>query len=122
MFAEPMKNVVRVHSSSGTTGKPTVVGYTYHDIHEIWAEVMARTLCCANGGPEDIVHVAYGYGMFTGGLGAHYGAERLGATVLPVSGGNTKRQIMIMQTSFDILACSALLFAIHRRRMQGNED
>jgi len=107
MFAEPMKNVVRVHSSSGTTGKPTVVGYTYHDIHEIWAEVMARTLCCANGGPEDIVHVAYGYGMFTGGLGAHYGAERLGATVLPVSGGNTKRQIMIMQDfGSTILACT----------------
>jgi phenylacetate-CoA ligase len=107
MFAEPMKNVVRVHSSSGTTGKPTVVGYTHHDIHEIWAEVMARTLCCANGCPEDIVHVAYGYGMFTGGLGAHYGAERLGATVLPVSGGNTKRQIMIMQDfGSTILACT----------------
>jgi phenylacetate-CoA ligase len=107
MFAKPMRDVVRVHSSSGTTGKPTVVGYTRHDIDQVWAEVMARTICSANGTPGDIVHVAYGYGMFTGGLGAHYGAEKLGATVLPVSGGNTKRQIMIMQDfGSTILACT----------------
>ncbi|MBN1867186.1 phenylacetate--CoA ligase [Candidatus Sumerlaeota bacterium] len=107
MFAEPMDNIVRVHSSSGTTGKPTVVGYTHYDVHEIWAEVMARTIGCANGTPQDIVHVAYGYGLFTGGLGVHYGAERLGATVIPISGGNTKRQIMIMQDfGSTILACT----------------
>ncbi|NQU43577.1 phenylacetate--CoA ligase [bacterium] len=107
MFAVPMKDVVRVHSSSGTTGKPTVVGYTRNDINNIWAEVMARTICCANGTPDSVVHVAYGYGLFTGGLGVHYGAEKLGATVIPISGGNTKRQIMIMRDfGSTILACT----------------
>lgn len=107
MFAEPMRNVVRVHSSSGTTGKPTVVGYTKSDVDNIWSEVMARTICCAGGTPDDVLHVAYGYGMFTGGLGAHYGGEKLGCTVLPVSGGNTQRQIMIMQDfGSTILACT----------------
>lgn len=96
LFAVPFDEVVRIHASSGTTGKPTVVGYTRKDI-ETWAEVMARTLSCGDVSRADVVHNAYGYGLFTGGLGAHYGAERIGAAVIPVSGGNTKRQIMIMQ-------------------------
>lgn len=96
LFAVPLEDVVRIHASSGTTGKPTVVGYTKRDI-ETWAEVMARTLSCGNVTRSDVVHNAYGYGLFTGGLGAHYGAERIGASVIPISGGNTKRQIMIMQ-------------------------
>ena len=96
LFTVPMDQVVRVHASSGTTGKPTVVGYTKKDI-ETWAGVMARALTCAGATSRDMIHNAYGYGLFTGGLGAHYGAERLGATVIPVSGGNTKRQITIMQ-------------------------
>lgn len=96
MFAVPMEDIVRVHSSSGTTGKPKVVGYTRRDV-DTWAEVMARTLGCGGAGPSDIIQNAYGYGLFTGGLGIHYGAEKMGATVIPISGGNTKRQIMIMQ-------------------------
>jgi len=96
LFTVPLDQVVRVHASSGTTGKPTVVGYTKRDI-ETWAEVMARALACGGVHRGDVVHNAYGYGLFTGGLGAHYGAEKLGATVVPISGGQTKRQIMIMQ-------------------------
>ena len=96
LFAVPMADVARIHASSGTTGKMTVVGYTLRDI-DAWAEVCARSLMCAGVGRGDIVHNAYGYGLFTGGLGVHYGAERLGATVIPTSGGNTKRQIMILQ-------------------------
>ncbi|HET6515114.1 MAG TPA: phenylacetate--CoA ligase [Thermodesulfovibrionales bacterium] len=96
LFAVPFERVVRIHASSGTTGKPTVVGYTRHDI-ESWAELMARTLSCGGAHQGDVVHNAYGYGLFTGGLGAHYGAEKLGAAVIPISGGNSKRQIMIMQ-------------------------
>jgi len=96
LFAVPMDEVVRVHASSGTTGKPTVVGYTKKDL-ETWSGVMARALTCAGATSKDMIHNAYGYGLFTGGLGAHYGIERLGATVIPVSGGNTKRQITIMQ-------------------------
>ena len=96
LFTVPMDQVVRVHASSGTTGKPTVVGYTKKDI-ETWSGVMARAMTCAGATSRDMIHNAYGYGLFTGGLGAHYGAERLGATVIPVSGGNTKRQITIMQ-------------------------
>ncbi|MBF0378054.1 MAG: phenylacetate--CoA ligase [Desulfamplus sp.] len=96
MFAVPMENVVRIHASSGTTGKPTVVGYTKRDI-ATWAELMARSLAAGGATSKDIVHNAYGYGLFTGGLGVHYGAERLGASVIPVSGGNTKRQIIIMK-------------------------
>jgi phenylacetate-CoA ligase len=96
LFAVPFEKVVRIHASSGTTGKPTVVGYTKNDI-DAWAELMARTLSAGGAHPGDVVHNAYGYGLFTGGLGAHYGAERLGAAVIPISGGNTKRQIMIMQ-------------------------
>ncbi len=96
MFAVPMENVVRIHASSGTTGLPTVVGYTRRDI-ETWSELMARSLAAGGATSNDIVHNAYGYGLFTGGLGVHYGAERLGASVIPVSGGNTKRQIVIMR-------------------------
>ncbi len=95
MFAVPRSDVARVHASSGTTGKPTVVGYTADDI-EMWAEVVARSLYAAGARPGDIVHVAYGYGLFTGGLGAHYGAERLGCTVVPVSGGMTERQVQLI--------------------------
>jgi len=95
MFAVPMQEIVRVHASSGTTGKPTVVGYTKQDI-DTWSTVMARSLRAAGARSDDIVHVAYGYGLFTGGLGAHYGAEALGATVVPVSGGMTERQVQLM--------------------------
>ena len=95
MFAVPRGEVSRVHASSGTTGKPTVVGYTRDDL-EVWAEVMARSIYAAGGRPGDLVHVAYGYGLFTGGLGAHYGAERLGCTVVPVSGGMTPRQVQLI--------------------------
>ena len=106
MFAVPMEDVVRVHSSSGTTGKSTVVGYTRNDI-QLWAETIARTLSGLGGVRGDILHNAYGYGMFTGGLGLHYGGELLGMAVLPMSGGNTKRQIMVMQDfGSDILACT----------------
>lgn len=96
MFATPMDHVVRIHSSSGTTGQATVVGYTARDV-QTWAELMARSLMAGGATRNDIIHNAYGYGLFTGGLGVHYGAERLGASVIPVSGGNTKRQIMIMK-------------------------
>ena len=85
----PPKEIVRIHASSGTTGKPTTVGYTRDDI-DMWAEVMARTLAGAGTTDEDVVQIAYGYGLFTGGLGAHYGAERIGASVIPISGGNTQ--------------------------------
>ncbi len=95
LFAAPKDEVVRVHASSGTTGKMTVVGYTKNDINT-WAEVMARTMGCGEVTNKDTVQVAYGYGLFTGGLGAHYGAEKIGATVIPISGGNTKRQLQIM--------------------------
>ena len=94
-FAMPMNDVVRVHASSGTTGKATVVGYSRADI-ETWSSLMARSIRAAGGGPDDIIHVAYGYGLFTGGLGAHYGGEHLGATVIPVSGGQTERQVQII--------------------------
>ena len=95
MFAVPRTDVVRVHASSGTTGKPTVVGYTRNDI-ETWAAVMARSIRAAGGRAGDIVHVAYGYGLFTGGLGAHYGAEKLGCTVVPMSGGQTAKQVQLI--------------------------
>jgi phenylacetate-CoA ligase len=95
MFAVPREQVNRIHASSGTTGKPTVVGYTAGDL-DVWSELMARSIRAAGGRPGDIVHVAYGYGLFTGGLGAHYGAERLGCTVVPVSGGMTERQAQLI--------------------------
>jgi phenylacetate-CoA ligase len=95
MFAVPRTDVVRIHASSGTTGKPTVVGYTRRDI-DTWATVMARSIRAAGGRAGDIVHIAYGYGLFTGGLGAHYGAEKLGATVVPMSGGQTEKQVQLI--------------------------
>ncbi|MGG7644917.1 phenylacetate--CoA ligase PaaK [Rhodovulum sp. YNF3179] len=96
LFAVPRDQIVRVHGSSGTTGKPTVVGYTRNDI-DTWADLVARSMRASGTRPGDVVHVAYGYGLFTGGLGAHYGAERLGCTVVPVSGGMTPRQVMLIQ-------------------------
>ncbi|HRP75107.1 MAG TPA: phenylacetate--CoA ligase [Rhodocyclaceae bacterium] len=96
MFAVPREKVARVHASSGTTGKPTVVGYTLKDI-DTWATVMARSIRAAGGRAGDMVHVAYGYGLFTGGLGAHYGAEKLGCTVVPMSGGQTEKQVQLIQ-------------------------
>src|SRR3712207_1387411 len=95
MFAVPRERVARVHASSGTTGKPTVVGYTARDV-DTWAGLMARSIRAAGGRPGHLVHVAYGYGLFTGGLGAHYGAERLGCTTIPVSGGMTERQVQLI--------------------------
>ncbi len=120
MFATPMENVVRIHVSSGTTGKPTVVGYTRRDI-DTWSELMARTLAAAGTHKGDIVHNAYGYGLFTGGLGFHYGAERLGASVIPVSGGNTKRQVLLMKDfGPTVLACTPS-YALHLGEVAGDE-
>jgi phenylacetate-CoA ligase len=120
MFAVPMRDIVRLHSSSGTTGQVTVVGYTAGDL-DIWADLMARTIAAAGGTPDDIVQNAYGYGLFTGGLGVHYGAERLGCATIPISGGNTKRQVQVMKDfGTTILACTpsyALLIAETAREM-----
>lgn len=106
MFAVPLSRVVEIHTSSGTTGKPVVGGYTERDI-ELWSEVMARCLSMSGTTSEDVVQNAYGYGLFTGGLGVHYGSKKIGATVIPISGGNTKRQLMIMQDfKSTILTCT----------------
>ncbi len=106
MFAAPMEDIVRVHSSSGTTGQITVVGYTANDI-DFWSDLMARTLAAAGANADDIVQVTYGYGLFTGGLGAHYGSERLGAVTIPISGGNTKRQVQVLADfGTTVLACT----------------
>ncbi len=112
LFTVPLEDIVRIHASSGTTGKSTVVGYTKKDI-ETWANLMARALTCAGAHKGDMVHNAYGYGLFTGGLGAHYGAECLGATVIPVSGGNTKRQITIMQDFGSTVLMSTPSYALN---------
>ncbi|MCX6089330.1 MAG: phenylacetate--CoA ligase, partial [Candidatus Atribacteria bacterium] len=105
-MAEPLRNIVRIHSSSGTTGTATVVGYTRNDI-EIWAQLIARTLCGCGANEEDIIQVAFGYGLFTGGLGVHYGAEKLGATVVPMSAGNTLRQIQILRDfNISVICCT----------------
>ncbi|NLG28863.1 MAG: phenylacetate--CoA ligase, partial [Chloroflexi bacterium] len=112
LVAVPMDDVVRVHASSGTTGKPTVVAYSRNDI-DTWAEVMARTLASGEVTRRDIVHIAYGYGLFTGGLGAHYGAERLGATVVPMSGGNTHQQIMLIQDFAATVLCCTPSYSLH---------
>ena len=96
LFAKPLRDVVRLHASSGTTGKPIVVAYTKDDI-AVWTSVMVRSFAACGVHEGDIIQNAYGYGLFTGGLGAHYGAEGLGATVIPISGGNTDRQIMVMK-------------------------
>jgi len=106
MFTVPMSEIVRLHASSGTTGKPTVVGYTRNDL-QMWSEVVTRSLCMAGVHKNDIVQVAYGYGLFTGGLGLHYGTENLGATVIPISGGNTQKQIQLLQDfGSTVLACT----------------
>ncbi len=112
LFAVPMRDIVRLHASSGTTGKPTVVGYTANDI-KVWADLVARTIVAAGGTQDDIVHVAYGYGLFTGGLGLHYGAEMLGATALPMSGGNTKRQIRLMVDFGSTILCCTPSYALN---------
>ena len=112
LFAVPMKDIVRIHASSGTTGKPTTVGYTQNDI-ENWREVLARCLSMAGISSSDIMQVSYGYGLFTGGLGVHYGAETIGATVIPVSGGNTRRQLQLMADyGSTVLACTPS-YALH---------
>jgi len=111
-FAVPMSQVVRVHASSGTTGKQTVVGYTENDI-EIWSECIARSLYNAGATNKDIIHVAYGYGLFTGGLGLHYGAEKIGAAVIPVSTGNTKRQIRLLQDLGTTVICCTPSYALY---------
>src|SRR5215475_10394009 len=112
LFAVPREQVLRLHASSGTTGKPTVVGYTRADL-DLWSDLMARTLACAGARPGDIVHNAYGYGLFTGGLGAHYGAERLGCTVVPVSGGGTERQVMLMRDFGAAVLCATPSYALN---------
>ena len=112
LFAVPREQVVRLHASSGTTGKATVVGYTQGDI-DLWADLMARCMACAGARPGDIVHNAYGYGLFTGGLGAHYGAERLGCTVVPVSGGMTERQVTLMQDFGARVLCATPSYALN---------
>ncbi len=111
LFAEPMSEVVRIHASSGTTGKPTVVGYTQNDI-DTWSELIARCVAMVGGTKGDVVQVAYGYGLFTGGLGLHYGAERLGASVIPISGGNTKRQLMLMEDFGTTILCCTPSYAL----------
>jgi phenylacetate-CoA ligase len=121
LFAVPREKVVRVHASSGTTGKPTVVGYTQKDI-DTWAGVVARSIRAAGGRPGDMVHIAYGYGLFTGGLGAHYGAERLGCTVVPMSGGQTEKQVQLIQDfqpSIIMVTPSYMLNIVEEFRRQG---
>src|SRR5436309_3537746 len=122
MLAVPLSTTVRIHASSGTRGKPTVVAYTARDI-EMFAEVNARAIACAGGSAEDVLHVAYGYGLFTGGMGLHYGGERLGATVVPASGGNTALQLQLLEDLGAAgLCCTpsfALLLAERRRPGDG---
>ncbi len=125
MFTVPMSEIVRIHASSGTTGKPTVVGYTRNDL-QMWAEVVTRSLGMAGICKNDIVQVAYGYGLFTGGLGLHYGTENLGATVIPISGGNTDKQILLMQDfGTTVIACTpsyALFLAETMKEMGVTSD
>jgi len=121
MFAVPQSEIARVHASSGTTGKPTVVGYTKSDI-DVWSDVMARSIRASGGRPGEMVHVAYGYGLFTGGLGAHYGAERLGCAVVPVSGGMTERQVTLIndfKPDIIMVTPSYLLAILDEFREQG---
>ncbi|ALK98929.1 phenylacetate--CoA ligase [Massilia sp. WF1] len=121
LFAVPREQVVRVHASSGTTGKPTVVGYTRRDI-DTWAGLVARSIRAAGGRPGDMVHIAYGYGLFTGGLGAHYGAERLGCTVVPMSGGQTEKQVQLIQDfkpSIIMVTPSYMLNIVEEFKRQG---
>ena len=123
MFAVPREQIIRVHASSGTTGQPTVVGYTQNDI-STWADVVARSMRASGTRAGDVVHVAYGYGLFTGGLGAHYGAERLGCTVVPVSGGMTNRQVRLIedfQASTIMVTPSYMLSILDEYRAQGRD-
>jgi phenylacetate-CoA ligase len=112
MLATPREQLARIHASSGTTGKPTVVGYTRGDLDR-WSDLMARSLACAGALPGDIVHNAYGYGLFTGGLGAHYGAERLSCTVVPVSGGGTERQVTLIKDFGAHVLCATPSYALN---------
>jgi phenylacetate-CoA ligase len=112
LFTVPMSEIVRLHASSGTTGKPTVVGYTRKDI-QMWAEVVTRSLCMAGVHRNDIVQIAYGYGLFTGGLGLHYGSENLGASVIPISGGNTQKQIQLMEDFGSSVLCCTPSYALN---------
>jgi len=112
LFTVPMSEIVRLHASSGTTGKPTVVGYTRKDI-QMWAEVVSRSLCMAGVHRNDIVQIAYGYGLFTGGLGIHYGTENLGASVIPISGGNTHKQIQLMEDFGSSVLCCTPSYALN---------
>jgi len=116
MFAVPRAEVLRLHASSGTTGRPTVVGYTRDDL-DMWADLMARSLACAGARPGDVVHNAYGYGLFTGGLGAHYGAERLGCTVVPMSGGGTERQVTLLADFAADILCATPSYALNMSEM-----
>jgi len=112
LFTVPMSEIVRLHASSGTTGKPTVVGYTRKDI-QMWSEVVTRSLCMAGVHRNDIVQIAYGYGLFTGGLGLHYGTENLGASVIPISGGNTHKQIQLMEDFGSSVLCCTPSYALN---------
>ena len=112
LFATPLEEIIRLHASSGTTGKPIVVGYTQHDVG-VWTDAMTRTFLACGLGRRDIIQNAYGYGLFTGGLGAHYGAEALGATVIPISGGNTDRQIMVMKDFKVTAICCTPTYFLH---------
>jgi phenylacetate-CoA ligase len=112
LFARPRERLVRLHASSGTTGKPTVVGYTKRDL-ATWSDLMARTMACGGARPGDLVHNAYGYGLFTGGLGYHYGAERLGATVVPMSGGSTERQVTLIKDFGARVLCATPSYALN---------
>jgi phenylacetate-CoA ligase len=112
LFAMPKSEIIRIHASSGTTGKPTVTGYTAKDI-QIWAELMARSLSCAGVTRDSVVHVAYGYGLFTGGLGVHYGVEKIGASVVPVSGGNTARQLLLLEDLGATTICCTPSYALN---------
>ncbi len=111
LFAVPLEECVRIHASSGTTGKPVIAGYTPEDIN-IWAETIARTIACGGGTSKDVLQNAYGYGLFTGGLGLHYGGERLGCMVIPISGGNTARQLMLMQDLGSTILCATPSYAL----------
>jgi phenylacetate-CoA ligase len=111
-FAVPMSEIVRIHASSGTTGRPTVVGYTRNDI-AMWSDNVTRALCMAGVSKEDMVQVAYGYGLFTGGLGLHYGTENLGATAIPISGGNTQKQIQLLEDFGSTVLCCTPSYALH---------
>ncbi len=122
LFASPMEEIVRLHASSGTTGKPIVVAYTQADL-DVWTEVMVRSFAACGVHRGDVIQNAYGYGLFTGGLGAHYGAEALGATVIPISGGNTERQLMVME-DFGVTAicCTPSYFLHLLEAREGDED